>query len=138
MPQNFVLSKVWYEKMLFEIRIPRCTVLPIALAAGLMLLTGCASVQVHVGMKVYLEKIPVTSMKVEVSGTPGIAPGEKLPLVATFTQPDGKILQTEGAGQGKVMWKDLQVTATIVTVNQKGVLTLPRDPRISDGKVPHV
>ena len=124
--------------MLFEIHILRCAGLTIALAASLILLTGCASVQVHLGMKVYLEKIPVASMKVEVSGSPGIAPGEKLPLVVTFTQPDGKILQTEGAGQGKVMWKDLQVTATIVTVNQKGVLTLPRDPRISDGKVPHV
>jgi len=89
-------------------------------------------------MKVYLAKTPVTSMKVEAFGSPGIAPGEKLPLVAIFTQPDGKTLQTEGAGQGKVMWKDLQVTATVATVNQKGVLTLPRDPRISDGKVPHV
>jgi hypothetical protein len=105
---------------------------------SLLALAGCASVQVHLGMKVYLDKIPVTSMKAEVSGKPEIAPGEKLPLVVTFAQPDGKTLQTEGAGHGKVMWKDLQVTATVVTVNQKGVLTLPPDPRISDGKVPHV
>ena len=124
--------------MSFEIRIPRCTALTTALAASLILLTGCASLQVHLGMKVYLDKTPLTSMKVEASGSPGIAPGGKLPLVAIFTQTDGKILQTEGAGQGKVMWRDLQVTATVVTVNQKGVLTLPRDPRISDGKVPHV
>ncbi len=32
------------------------------------------------------------------------------------------------------MWKDLQVTPTIVTANQKGVVALASDPRISDGK----
>ena len=36
------------------------------------------------------------------------------------------------------MWKDLVVTPTVVTVNQKGVVSLARDPRVSDGKVGHV
>jgi hypothetical protein len=36
---------------------------------------------------------------------------------------DGKVLQTEGAGKGKVLWKDLTVAATVVTANQKGVLS---------------
>jgi hypothetical protein len=58
--------------------------------------------------------------------------------VVVVTQPDGKLLQTEGQGKGKVMWKDLTVTASVATVNQKGVLTLPRDPRISDGKLVHI
>lgn len=101
-------------------------------------LSGCASVQVHLGMKVYLDKTPVASMKVTLPKGPSIGPGEKLPLVVVVTEPDGKVLQTEGAGGGKVMWKDLKITATIVTANQKGVVSLPRDPRISDGKVPHV
>ncbi|MGH9764352.1 MAG: hypothetical protein ACREAC_26245, partial [Blastocatellia bacterium] len=30
------------------------------------------------------------------------------------------------------------VTTSIVATNQKGVLTLPQDPRISEGKIPHV
>jgi hypothetical protein len=104
----------------------------------LLALSGCASLQVHLGMKVYLNKTPIASMKASVAKGPGIGPGEKLGLVALFIQPDGKVLQTEGAGQGKVMWKDLKVTATVAVVNQKGIVSLPKDPRISDGKVPHV
>ncbi len=104
----------------------------------LLALSGCASVQVHLGMKVYLDKTPVASMKISLPKGPAIGPGEKLPLVVVVTEPDGKVLQTEGAGGGKVMWKDLKITATIVTANQKGIVSLPRDPRVSDGKVPHV
>jgi hypothetical protein len=107
-------------------------------SASLLGLSGCASVQVHLGMKVYLDKTPVTAIKASLPKGPAIGPGQKLPLVATVTEPNGKILQTEGAGQGKVMWKDLKVTATIATVNQKGIISLPKDPRISDGKIPHV
>jgi len=103
-----------------------------------MILNGCASLQVHLGMKVYLDKTPLQSMKVNLANASAICPGQKLPLVVTFTQPDGKTLQTEGAGHGKVMWKDLQIIGTVVTASQKGIVSLPRDPRISDGKVPHV
>lgn len=99
----------------------------------LLAMSGCASLQVHMGMKVYLDRTPVASMKAIAKGA-GIGPGEKVALVALFTQPDGKVLQTEGAGQGKVMWKDLKVTATVAVVNQKGVVSLPKDPRISDGR----
>jgi len=69
---------------------------------------------------------------------PGVAPGEKSPLVVTFTQPDGKILVTSGKGKGKVQWKDLAITATVVSINKKGVVSLPRDPRVSDGKMGHL
>ncbi len=106
--------------------------------ACLLAVSGCASVQVHLGMKVYLDKTPIASMKVSLPKGPGIAPGEKFPLVVTIAEPDGKVLQTEGAGAGKVLWKDLKVTATVATVNQKGIVSLAKDPRISDGKVPHV
>src|ERR1035441_6846700 len=106
--------------------------------ASLLVLSGCAAVQVRMGMKVYLYKIPIASMQASLPKGPGIGPGEKSPLVVAFTGPDGKVLMTEGQGQGKVLWKDLTVTARVVTANQKGIVTLPRDPRISDGKVPHV
>ncbi|HVI09087.1 MAG TPA: hypothetical protein VND65_12425 [Candidatus Binatia bacterium] len=106
--------------------------------ASMLLFSGCASVQVHMGMKVYLAKTPVTSMKARLGNGTAIGPGEKLPLIVTFTEPSGATLQTEGAGQGKIMWKDLQVAATVVTANQKGIVALPGDPRVSDGKVPHV
>ena len=106
--------------------------------ASLLALSGCTAVKARLGMRVYLQKIPIASIAVSLPSGPGIAPGEKLPLVVAVTQPDGKVLQTEGAGHGKVLWKDLTVTATVVTVNKKGIVSLPRDPRISDGKVGHV
>lgn len=101
-------------------------------------LSGCAAVQVHLGMKVYLAKTPVVSIDASQAKAPGIGPGEKSALIVTVAATGGKVLQTEGAGKGKVLWKDLKVTATVVTVNQKGVLSLPRDPRVSDGKIGHV
>lgn len=94
--------------------------------------------KVKLGWKVYLDKTPIASIAASLPKGPAIAPGEKSPLVVVVTQPDGKVLQTEGAGHGKVLWKDLQVTASVVTANQKGVVSLPRDPRISEGKVGHV
>ncbi|MGA8221828.1 MAG: hypothetical protein WB780_09270 [Candidatus Acidiferrales bacterium] len=89
-------------------------------------------------MRIYLAKTPVTSMQASLPKGPAIAPGEKLGLVAQFTQPDGTILMTEGQGKGKVLWSDLVVTPTLVTADKKGNVTLPRDPRVSDGKTAHV
>ncbi len=106
--------------------------------ASMLALSGCAAVQVKLGMKVYLAKIPVTSIEVRQANDPGIGPGQKSSLIVEVTQPDGKVLQTEGAGKGKIMWQDLVVTPTIVTVNKKGVLTLAKDPRKSEGKFPTV
>jgi hypothetical protein len=106
--------------------------------ASLLALSGCTAIKVKLGTRIYLAKTPVTSMQVKLANGPAIAPGEKSPLVAQFTQPDGKILLTEGQGKGKVLWGDLTVTPTLVTVNKKGVLTLAHDPRISDGKTAHV
>jgi hypothetical protein len=106
--------------------------------ACLLALTGCAAVQVKLGMKVYLEKIPITSMQATLPKGPGMAPGDKSPLVVSVTGPDGKVLVTEGHGHGKVLWKDLIVTPSIVAANKKGVLSLSSDPRISDGQLPHV
>jgi hypothetical protein len=114
-----------------------------ALAALLALaftltLTGCAHVQVLLHMKLYIAKVPVTSAEVSLQNNPAIAPGEKSPLIATFTEPNGTVLTTEGAGKGKVMWSDLTVTPTVVTINKKGIVSLPHDPRLSDGKTGHI
>jgi hypothetical protein len=89
-------------------------------------------------MRVDLTKIPVASMEANLPKGPAIAPGQKSPLVVEVTQTDGKVLVTEGAGHGKVQWKDLKLTTSIVTANQKGILALRGDPRISEGKVGHV
>ena len=104
----------------------------------LLTLDGCTAVKVKLGMRVYLAKTVVTSMQVSLPKGPAIAPGEKLGLMVQFTQPDGKVLVTEGQGKGKVLWSDITVTPTVVTADQKGNVTLARDPRVSDGKVGHV
>ncbi len=101
-------------------------------------LSACTPIKVRLGMKVYLDKTPITSIAASLPKGSGIAPGEKSPLVLVVTEPDGRVLQTEGAGHGKVLWKDLHVAATVVTANQKGVVSLPHDPRKSEGKVGHV
>jgi hypothetical protein len=107
-------------------------------AVCLLGLSGCASLQVRLGMKVYLAKIPVQSMNVKLLNGPGLVPGGKSALVVSVAEPDGKVLLTEGKGGGKVMWKDLSLTADVASVTPKGIVTLPKDPRISDGKIGHV
>jgi hypothetical protein len=104
----------------------------------LLVLCGCGSVKVRLGLRISLDKAPVVSMEASLPKNPGVAPGEKSPLVVTFTEADGTMLVTEGEGKGKVLWRDLTVTANVVSVNKKGIVSLPRDPRISDGKMGHV
>jgi hypothetical protein len=77
-------------------------------------------------------------MEASLPKNPAVAPGEKSPLVVTFTEPGGVTLVTSGAGKGKVSWSDLAITATVVSVSKKGVVSLPRDPRVSDGKMGRV
>ncbi len=36
------------------------------------------------------------------------------------------------------MWEDLTITSTIVAYNNDGTVSLPVDPRLSDGKTGHV
>jgi hypothetical protein len=106
--------------------------------AAMLAFTGCAGIQIKLGMKVDLAKLPVSSIEVSQFKGPGIAPGKKSSLVVKVTQPDGTVLMTEGKGHGKVLWRDIAVTPTVVAVNKKGVVSLASDPRISEGKLPHV
>ena len=105
---------------------------------SLLALAGCTSIKVKLGMRVYLAKTAVSSMRASLANGPAIAPGQKSGLVVEFTQPDGKVLLTEGRGHGKVLWSDLTVTPTVVTADKKGNVSLPHDPRKSDGKTAHV
>lgn len=109
-----------------------------AYLAGLLLLSGCSAMKVKMGMRVDLTQAPISSIEISLPQGPAIAPGKKSALVAKLTQPDGKILLTEGQGGGKVQWKDLAIKPEIVTANNKGVLSAPKDPRITDAKTGHV
>jgi hypothetical protein len=77
-------------------------------------------------------------MEASLPKNPGVAPGGKTPLVVTFTASGGEVWVTEGQGKGKILWQDLAITPTVVSVNKKGIVSLPRDPRISDGKIGHL
>jgi hypothetical protein len=99
---------------------------------------GCSSMKVKMGWRVDLNQTPISSIQASLPKGPAIAPGQKSPLVVVLTQPNGKVLFTEGQGAGKVMWKDLQVASTVVIADEKGNLSLPEDPRASLGKVGHV
>ena len=94
--------------------------------------------KIKMGRRVDLNKTPVSSIQASLPKGPAIAPGEKSPLVVSLTEPNGKVLFTEGQGAGKVMWKDLQVTATVVLAEENGILSFPEDPRASYDKVGHV
>lgn len=106
--------------------------------ATLLTLCGCTPIQVWLGYRVRLEKTPIASLQASLPQGPGMFPGEKTPLVVSVTGPDGKVLLTEGEGKGKILWEDLRVTASLVSVNPKGMVTLPADPRSSDGRIPHL
>jgi hypothetical protein len=109
-----------------------------SMLAASLLCSGCSAIRVKLGMRIPLDKIPVASMQASLPNDPGIAPGEKSPLVVQVTATDGKLYQTEGKGKGKVQWKDLSVQTEVVTASKKGVLSLAHDPRVSDGKTGHV
>jgi len=101
-------------------------------------MTGCTAVRVKLGARVHIDKLPVTTIEASLLNGPAIRPGQNSPMVVTFTDATGKVWVTEGAGQGKILWSDLTVSASVVTVNKKGVLSLPHDPRKSDGKTGQV
>jgi hypothetical protein len=106
--------------------------------SAVCLFAGCNAIRVGLGARIPLEKVTVASMKARLFKGPGVAPGHKASLVVELTQPDGKVLLTEGKGGGKIMWKDLKVDTSVVDVNQKGVISLRDDPRYSEGKTGHV
>ena len=107
-------------------------------AAPLLLLGGCAPLQVGLGLRVRLDQVAVTALEARLSQGPGMAPGDRSPMVVTVTAADGATLVTEGVGGGKVRWEDLRLSATGVTVTDQGLVSLSKDPRDSEGVVPRV
>jgi hypothetical protein len=105
---------------------------------GLGALGGCASIEVGLGLRMRLDKVPVTALSATLSPEAGLAPGKSGRLIVTATTSDAKQLVTVGAGRGKVLFDSFTFTATTVTVNKKGVVSLAADPRVSEGAIPHI
>jgi hypothetical protein len=101
-------------------------------------LSGCSHAKYRLGQNVPLEATPITSINAHLLDGPGLAPGEKSPLIASFIAPDGSTFATNAKGSQAVSWRDLAVTSAVVSVNKNGVVSLSSDPIFSDGKVGHV
>jgi hypothetical protein len=101
-------------------------------------LVGCSSIEIELGLRMRLDKVPVTAISATLSPNPGLAPGKSGRLIITATTSDAKQFVTVGAGRGKVLFDSFTFTATTVTVNKKGVVSLAADPRISEGVLPHI
>jgi hypothetical protein len=99
---------------------------------------GCASIEVGLGLRMRLDKVPVTALSATLSPDPGLSPGKSGRLIITATTSDAKQLVTVGAGHGKVLFDSFTFTATTVTVNKKGVVSLAADPRVSEGASPQI
>jgi hypothetical protein len=105
---------------------------------GLGALGGCASIEVGLGLRMRLDKVPVTALSATLSPDPGLAPGKTGRLIITATTSDAKEFVTVGPGRGKVLFDSFTFTATTVTVSKTGVVSLAADPRTSEGAMPHI
>lgn len=107
-------------------------------------ITGCSAIAVALGLRIRLDKLPVTTISASLvnkrSGATVVAlgPGQAAQLVIIATTADGKQYPTVGAGKGKVAFNNYTIEATLATVTQGGKVSLPADPRVSEGKSAHL
>ena len=119
-------------------RIARHATLSALLGLAAFALSGCESILVMTGARTRLDGVPLQSIAAALPGNGGLAPGAaaRLSIVATTT--DGRTLATAGTGDGKVLPDSYRFEASVATVDAGGVVSLPDDPRLLEGKTPHV
>jgi hypothetical protein len=105
---------------------------------GVTVLGGCTALEVGLGLRMRLDKVPVTAVSATLSPDPGLAPGKSARLIVTAATNDAKQFVTVGAGHGNVLFDSFTIAATTVTVSKKGVVSLTADPRVSEGASPHI
>jgi len=114
------------------------------LAVTAVAASGCSALAVHLGLRVRLDTVPVTSASAAlVSSRDGakitaLGPGQSAGLVIVAITAEGKQFVTVGAGKGKVAFDNYSIEASIVQVSKRGKVSLSSDPRVSDGKVGHL
>jgi hypothetical protein len=107
-------------------------------AIAALSVAGCGSVGVALGTRTRLDKLPVVSISATVHPQPGLSPGKSGRLIIVATTADGQTLTSVGPGQGTVLFDSFTFDSTIVHVSSSGVVSLPSDPRASDGRTAHV
>jgi hypothetical protein len=135
MNYQYLLRCLIYAKRVLSLRQLHCAVL-----AGFVFLalSGCNSIQVALGLKMRLADVPVTAISTYLSPGPGLAPGKSAGLVIVTKTPDGKSLVTEGLGKGKVLFESFSFDPKIVQISKDGIVSLPADPRLSEGQLPQI
>ncbi|MBN8885019.1 MAG: hypothetical protein J0I77_04825 [Rudaea sp.] len=101
-------------------------------------LAGCSSSAVLLGLRTRLQNEPVTQISASLGDASGLAPGHSAQLVIVASTSDGKQLTTTGAGHGKVLFDSFTFDTRIAQVSEDGVVSLPADPRLSRGQLPHI
>ncbi len=110
----------------------------------LLSIGGCSGLAVFLGLRIRLDKIPVTAVsasmvaKRNASMVTALGPGQSARLVLVASTADGKQYPTVGAGKGKVAFDNYTIDATIVQISKSGVVSLSADPRVSYGKTGHL
>jgi len=117
------------------------TILAVMLVSG----SGCSALAVRLGLRVRLDTIAVTSLSASMvsrhdssAAVGALGPGQSARLVVVANTNAGKHYATVGAGNGKVSFDNYTMEATTVQVSKRGTVSLPADPRLSDGKVGHL
>lgn len=104
----------------------------------MMAIAGCNSLETALKWKIPLQNVAVTAMSASLRDKNGIAPGQNTQLIVSITDTSGAVLYAGSNGTNKIMWDDLLFTGDIVSVNQRGEVSMPDDPRVTDGKLGHI
>ncbi|HEX4649606.1 MAG TPA: hypothetical protein VH111_12315 [Steroidobacteraceae bacterium] len=113
-------------------------------AAAAVAAAGCTALAVHLGLRMRLDRVPVSAVSAVLVAGRGhstmtaLAPGQSAQLVIVATTSQGRKFATVGAGGGKVLFDSYLLDASVVQVGRKGEVSLPADPRWSEGKAGHL
>lgn len=121
-----------------RVRIARGLAGSVLAAALLLSVAACTSIQVALGLKTRLESVPVTGLSARLDGGPALAPGAAARLIIVVATADGKQLVTVGPGRGTVLFDSFTFSGSVVRVDKRGRVSLPDDPRLSQGQQPRV
>lgn len=99
---------------------------------------GCGSVGVALGTRTRLDRLPIVSISATLHPQPGLSPGMSGRLIIVAAAEDGHRLTTVGEGHGTVLFDSFTFDPTIVHVSGSGIVSLPSDPRVSNGQTAHV
>ncbi|HWW19707.1 MAG TPA: hypothetical protein VNZ06_02785 [Steroidobacteraceae bacterium] len=112
-----------------------------AFAATLAALSGCSDLAVALGLRVRLDKIPVTGISARLVSNrdarvpvSALGPGQSARLIIVATDSAGKTYVTVGAGGGKVALNNYSIATEVAQIRSSKV-SLSTDPTISEGKI---